>query len=76
MKKEAIIDMVMTALLLAALIGSILFVVSEKKKNEEFKSSQRAAFDSLLKIDSIHINCVKCGYPNGRSLFWIKDSAR
>ena len=76
MKKEAIIDMVMTVLLLAALIGSILFALSEKKKNEEFRSSQRATLDSLLKLESIDFGCMYCGKKNHITLLWVKDSIK
>ena len=69
-------NLVIMTMVIAVGVVSIVFLDHIDKQHEELKSSRKAAFDSLLKIDSIHINCVKCGYPNGRSLFWIKDSAR
>jgi len=34
----------------------------------------KAEIDSLLARDSMHIDCVKCGWRNDKTLLWFKDS--
>ena len=61
-----------------ALVGILLlelwYVQERQKRNEEYKSSRKATFDSLLELEPIR--CTSCGTLHHTNLRWVTDSAR
>lgn len=68
------IEIVTAILLVCILTITIHYTITETKKNEEFRNSQRAIRDSLLAKDSLCIKCARCSWNNYRTMLWFKDS--
>jgi len=68
---------VMAAITLVGILLLELWYVQERqKRNEEYKSSRKATFDSLLELEPITIRCTSCGTLHHTNLRWVTDSAR
>ena len=71
-----IIEIIVVCIFIGILILSIIFTKNENEARKEFKSSQQAALNSVLANDTFHIECVRCGWDNTRTVLWIKDSIK
>jgi len=62
------------------LVGILLlefwYVDERIKKDEELRSERKANLNSILSRGTIHLECVRCGYDNSRTMLWLRDSAR
>jgi len=69
-----------TLIIMFTVIGlgttTLIFLNKPSQQQTDTKNNSLTALDSILRADSICVICVRCGYPNGRSLLWVKDSAK
>ena len=56
--------------------ATLIFLNNHPQQQNKSKEISLTTLDSILRADSICVICVRCGYPNGRSLLWVKDSAK
>ena len=71
---------ILQAMAAIALVGVILlefwYVEERQRRNEEYRSSRKATFDSLLELEPVTIRCTCCGTLHHTHLRWVIDSAR